>query len=278
VKNITFVIPCKGRLNHIKETLPRITNLGDNDVVFVDYKCPEKSRQWVKSHYPSVKVIYVDDDDGFCLPRARNIGAAHVQTPWIFFIDADILVQVELGPWLSNKLQGKLIYRASLINGERDRETWGSFICPSSLFNAVGGYDEVFRGWGGEDEDIYRRLNKLKITTDFYPSNYVKPISHGDDERTKYQIIKDIKINHVVNELYMTAKYYFSSQLDDDSKLPLSLRNELMKSIKDKVIEWDAIGRPDSFPLVLKTANKKWLPKPYRMKIETTLNLIIENK
>ncbi len=277
MKKITFVIPCKGRLHHIKQTLPKVIDLGNNDVIFVDYKCPQNSGQWVKDHYPLVKVILVEDDDGFCLPRARNIGAAHVETPWIFFIDADILTQSALGPWLSNELQEERIYRASLTNGQRDRETWGSFICPVNLFNNVGRYDEVFRGWGGEDEDIYRRLNKLKITTDYFPSTFIYPIRHNDNERTMYTDIKDIKIHHVSNELYMTAKYYFSSQFDGNHDLPFPIRNELMNNIKNKVIEWDTSGRPDNFPLTLKISLKKWLPKPYKMKIEAILNLIISN-
>ena len=148
LNKITFITTCKGRLEHVKQTMPRIMALGEVNVVFVDYSCPQKSGDWVKSNFPSVKVINVIDDKGFCLPRARNIGALHASTPWIFFIDADILVELDLGLWLSNNLKPSIIYRASPIKGKRDTETYGSFICPAHLFIAVGKYDEVFREIG----------------------------------------------------------------------------------------------------------------------------------
>lgn len=284
LEKITFVTTCKARLDHVKKTLPRIMNLGEVNVIFVDYGCPQKSGDWVRLNYPSVNVINVNDDTGFCLSRARNIGAAHVATPWIFFIDADILVEPSLGLWLSKGLKFNRIYRASLVNGKLASEIYGSFICPTILFNKVGMYDEVFRGWGGEDEDIYRRLNYMRVYSDFYPSEHINPIHHDDNDRTKFYDIADKNSHHIISELYMLAKYSFSAVSSGNSsssekyQIPISSRLKLMQRIKDKVIEWDATGRPEIFPIVLKFSANKWLPEPYQMKIETTLQFNIHDK
>jgi glycosyltransferase involved in cell wall biosynthesis len=277
LNKITFITTCKGRLEHVKQTMPKIMALGQVNVIFVDYGCPQKSGDWVITNFPSVKVINVTDDNGFCLSRARNIGAAQANTPWIFFIDADIIVKHDLGFWLSNNLKTYKIYRPSSINGKRDTETYGSFICPTNLFNSVGKYDEVFSGWGGEDEDIYRRLAKMSVISESYPSDYIKAIRHDDSERTKFYNITNKNLNHIISETYMAAKNYFSSTQYNNKQLSMSIRQQLMKRITDKVVEWDKSGRPENFPITLKFSHQTWLPIPNRLNIEATIQLKIIN-
>lgn len=75
MKQIAIVMTCKGRLHHVKQTLPLILEQDPDEMVFVEYGCPQNAGNWVAEHHPGIKVIYVNDDPGLCVSRARNMGA-----------------------------------------------------------------------------------------------------------------------------------------------------------------------------------------------------------
>jgi hypothetical protein len=72
---VAFITTSKGWLHHIRQTLPLIVAQSPAEIVVVDYACPEQTGDWVEARYGSVKVLRVSDDPGFCVSRARNIGA-----------------------------------------------------------------------------------------------------------------------------------------------------------------------------------------------------------
>jgi hypothetical protein len=277
MKKITFITTCKGRLHHVQQTLPTLAKIPQVDIVFVDYGCPQKSGEWVTRHFPEVQVVSVTDDAGFCLPRARNLGAEKAQTPWLFFIDADMGVKPELGAWLAQPLLDGTMYRSSLENGIRKADTWGSFICQQDLFKKAGGYDEAFRGWGGEDVDLYRRLIEMGVTAAEYPVGYLDAIPHDDVQRVAFQEVKDMVLNHVINETYMAAKTVFLSQMRGKTALPEGRNVELMEAIKKKVIEWDGKGRPEKYKISFQSITRQWLPKPFSLGIGIELTLTIQH-
>src|SRR5574343_1128333 len=106
-----FVTTCKGRLHHLQQTLPLIVAEAPDEIVVVDYGCPQGSGDWVEANYPQVKVVRVTDDDGFRLARARNLGAAACSAPWICFIDADIRVGSGFVAWMRANARQRHYYR-----------------------------------------------------------------------------------------------------------------------------------------------------------------------
>lgn len=230
MNKIAFVTTCKGRLHHIKECLPLIVAQSPAEIVVVDYGCPDKVGDWIESNFPEVKVVRIDDDSGFCLPRARNIGAQNTKSPWICFIDADIRIRNDWVDWMKQNLDPRFFYRAALKNGRRDPETYGTAICPREAFTAIDGYDETFRGWGGEDDDLYTRLSLLGgISEAPYPHIFVEAIHHDDAERTLFHDIKSKNLQGLINILYMEVKKYL---------LSIGIKNisiENRKSMMDKI-------------------------------------------
>ena len=190
MKQITFITTCKGRLEHIKQTLPLLIEEAPAEIILVDYGCPQNVGEWVKKNHPSVIVIRITDDPGFCAARARNLGAGAASSPWLFFIDADIRVKSGFTAWLLANQQADAYYKASPIHGARDKETWGSVMCGREAFQNIGGYDEAFRGWGGEDDALYSRLAGAGYSELGYPSEFVAAISHTDQERKELIFIQ----------------------------------------------------------------------------------------
>jgi glycosyltransferase involved in cell wall biosynthesis len=87
---ICFVVTCKGRLHHLRQTLPALVTQTGAECVVVDYDCPDHAYLWVSEHFPNVRIARVLDAPTFNLSRARNIGAMVAKAPWLCFIDADI--------------------------------------------------------------------------------------------------------------------------------------------------------------------------------------------
>lgn len=245
VPRIAFVTTCKGRLHHLKETLPLLVSMGPEQIIVVDYGCPDGTGEWVRKNHPEVTLVSVSDDPGFCASRARNLGAGAANTEWICFIDADIRVDPAWLDWIRGNLQSGHFYRAAKVQGRRDGETWGTVICQKAAFDRLGGFDEVFRGWGGEDTDLYFRLaENADQFESAYPSHFVTAISHDDEERTRFHQLKNRWLQLVVNRYYRNAKYFLMR--DSKIELPISIRESLMVQISDGVKGAFEKKQPDS--------------------------------
>lgn len=177
---LTLITTCKNRLAHLRQTLPAMRRQSFSDVIVVDYGCEQGTSRWVADAHEGVRCIRVDDDPRFSLARARNIGARAAQTEFLCFVDADVILNDDLGAWLKQHGRAGAFY---LSGARRMPELSGFVICRKADFEKTGGYDEVFRGWGGEDFDFYDRLRLLGLQESTIPATTLTPIPHGDDMR-----------------------------------------------------------------------------------------------
>lgn len=73
-------------------------------------------------------------------------------------------------------------------------ELFGGIVAvPASTFKAVNGMSNLFYGWGGEDDDFYRRLTHNNIDICRYPSRLSRytMMKHAHDT-PRYHIFKYI--------------------------------------------------------------------------------------
>lgn len=199
---LCYITTCKGRLAHLKQTLPRVVGQPGVSCVVVDYSCPDGTGDWVERNHPEVKVVRVAGENTFSASRARNFGAAAAEAPWLGFFDADILWAPELAGTVLPQLQSGYFYRARPVTPQ----TWGSIICQRADFEATGGYDEAFVGWGGEDDDFILRLGMLGRTEAGFPGVLIEEIPHDNAARVRFHEVKDRTLQHRINMLYIQAK------------------------------------------------------------------------
>jgi glycosyltransferase involved in cell wall biosynthesis len=244
---ITFVTTCRGRLAHVRETLPLLVAQHDAAVVVVDYGCPDRTGDWIEAHFPSVVVARAPDAPRFEVARARNLGAAQVQTPWICLIDADIRVRADFCARVEPLLVEKRFYMAEPRTGE----SWGTCICPKADFDAIGGYDEVLQSWGKEDEDLYSRLVLAGVSYDVFPGELIDVISHDDSERVAHFELKDRWFSESINHVYCRAKI----DLMQLQRQPMNLddRKRLYAQVRSAVIAAYESGEPMNIGLVFMT-------------------------
>jgi len=64
----------------------------------------------------------------------------------------------------------------------------GGCVVDRTLFNAVGGYDDILEGYGGEDLDLYTRLRFMRARHVDLPREYIANVIEQDQEaREKYR-------------------------------------------------------------------------------------------
>ncbi|MES3001285.1 MAG: galactosyltransferase-related protein [Pseudomonadota bacterium] len=217
---ICFVTTCRGRLAHLKQTLPLLVKQPGASVVVVDYDCPEKAGDWVEEAYPQVQVVRSGPAGYFELARARNLGAQAAkatQAPWLCFVDADAVLAPGFVEAIAPSLRPGHFYIAADSSGSIS----GMCFCTSADFASVGGYDVVLQGWGMEDKDLYRRLELAGVRLQRFPVDGVRMIPHGDDMRVRHYDLKRLQLSSSLNFVYCRAKWDLMSlgrQMEDEAR------------------------------------------------------------
>jgi predicted glycosyltransferase involved in capsule biosynthesis len=120
----------------------------------VDYGCPDHCGDWVQANLPQVKVVRWPAASTFHAAHARNLGAAAAVTDVLCLIDGDVLVDPGFAPAILAQFDPRCYYLAEPLAGDIS----GTVVCASAAFAFAEGYDEACTGWGGEDLDLYDRL------------------------------------------------------------------------------------------------------------------------
>jgi len=221
--DITFIITCKGRLHHLKEALPLFLKENPDEIIVVDYGCPDGTADWLAANAPVVKVVKFESPT-FNLSHARNLGAEKAKSKWLCFVDADIIVKPGWIEWLKKNMKMNRYYRNNNYRG--DHGTCGTVICPRPAFESIGGYDKVISSWGGEDKDLYIRLEHSGVSVDYFPGNFLSAIEHDDTERTQFYDQLDKQTQRKINIMYRDIKSLV--QVDrGGGELPLETRQSM---------------------------------------------------
>jgi hypothetical protein len=201
--SLCFITTCRSRLEHLRQSLPRLATQPDTACVVVDYGCPEKAGDWVEAHHPGVRVVRAGDQPKFEPCRSRNLGAAAATEPWLCFVDADTLLAPEFAQTVLPLLQPGHFYRPE----PRVGDSAGLHICHRSDFDRVGGYDEVLQDWGMNDRDLFRRLEMAGVEMAGFPGSLVGVIAHSIEKRVEHYEVKSPELSSTLNLVYCTAKW-----------------------------------------------------------------------
>lgn len=196
---IAFVSTCKGRTQHLQQTLPK--NIADNrnypNAVFVvlDYGSPDNLLTYLKrDHSDDIAsgrlVVYSYQADGaFKMAHAKNM--AHRCG---ILEGADILVNLDAdnftGPDFANYLAAQFhtngpysFLWAKMIQGQLSRGISGRIACTKHAFQITGGYDEQYDTWGPDDKDFNLRLQRLGYQAHEIDPVYLGAVRHNDKMR-----------------------------------------------------------------------------------------------
>lgn len=229
---LSIVVTCKGRLAHLRQSLPRMTAQADCECVVVDYDCPDGTAAWVRASHPRVRLVEVAAEPRFNAARARNLGAKAATAEWLAFVDADVLLETGFAPTLGGLLRRGQFFRPQPVT----RETMGCVVCHRGDFHAVGGYDEVLEDYGGDDVDLYQRLLRFGSVATPFDAALMRSMPHDDNLRTAFQSIADVDLARLVNSAYNHIKYDLMRE-SDLLVLPRETRAAVYAEVRRAVLD-----------------------------------------
>jgi hypothetical protein len=191
--DVSFIIGHRGeaRIPHLLATLQSIAGQRDTSVecIVVEQdsvaRLPGRLPSWVTHiHTPLPRI-----DLPYCRAWAFNVGARRARAPMLVLHDNDLLVPTDYAcSIVSRALQGYeminlkrfLFYLGeeqteAALAGRRSLDAQppvailqnsqggGSIAITREAYERIGGFDESFVGWGGEDNEFWERGQALKV-------------------------------------------------------------------------------------------------------------------
>ena len=236
----SIVTTCKGRLDNLKQTLPTFLAQTGAEVVVVDYDCPDGTGRYIAEHYPQVRVLSVRDKPKFNSSHARNLGASEATGDYLVFLDADMMIGPGFVEFLAQNMKGRSFgtFGLGVANSAR-----GGCVVERALFNAIGGYDEILEGYGGEDLDLYTRLRFLHARHVDLPSEYIANVIEQDQATREKFRGPNLRKQFLRGMAYQLAKETIM-RVTDDPKLKEELRRNLYGAV-DRQIDPAFTGESD---------------------------------
>lgn len=198
---IAFCTTCKGRSQHLKQTLPR--NLADNadfaacKFIVLDYSSTDDAASHVFWEYrPEIEsgrlvLFHTPGQETFQMAHAKNM--AHRLG---MLEGADILVNLDAdnftGPgfarWVAERFEANpdIFLWANRNQPEPLRFAKGCngrIVVSSRAFLNAGGYDEKYATWGPDDKDFNFRLRRMGYAPAEIRRQFLDVILHTDKMR-----------------------------------------------------------------------------------------------
>jgi hypothetical protein len=210
------VVTCMGRWEFVRQTAPRILDRSDIAYCLVDYSCPDEVGDRVLAQHPEAArsgrliVERVSGRTKFNKCEALNAGArraASTGARFLCFLDADTVVEPEYFDWVrAHAAPGRFLVSA-LNDGHDVPSLTGALVVSAEEFGYTRGFDEEFRGWGGEDVEFRLRLHLLHgLSYDEIPLSAIRALPHDDNLRARYYDQKDVVASNAENAARIASK------------------------------------------------------------------------
>jgi len=157
-----------------------------------------------------------------------------------------------------------------------DRELDGTILAERQAFERIKGYDEVFRGWGGEDFDIRSRLTVSGVGQSPLPP-LLTPIRHDNAERVVFHAIKDTQLQFIVNCFYLAAKRQLTAIAGPRQEVSEEALRRVMETIVREMTAWsrDRRTRPS---VTFDVSGTGWLPPPFVLLSKSSFTLTLSDQ
>jgi glycosyltransferase involved in cell wall biosynthesis len=235
-RTFSIITTCKSRLEHLRQSLPKMLTQNCKEVIVVDYSCPQGTGEFVTDHFPSVRVVSVPGETHFSNWKARNAGAAAATGDVLVFADADTILADGAIDWLDANLPERTYgffpsqtSRSFNRGGPRlaANQLRGFHVIPRGAFERLGGYDEVLQGYAaGADTDLEERLGMIRLSRHALDRCMIESvIEHDLASRTQHHA-QPVPKSYCAGLLYRAAKRIVL-RVRGGTELPIDIRRNL---------------------------------------------------
>lgn len=240
-RTFSIITTCKGRLDHLKQTLPAMVAQGARQVIVVDFSCPQGTAEFVTANFPDVQVVSVKGQSHFSNWKARNAGASVASGDVLVFVDADTLLADgaidRLSTGFPEKAYGFFDLKTSRsFNRAGPRlaanQLKGFHVIPTEAFRKLGGYDEVLEGYAaGADTDLEDRLGMIGISRRLLDPKIVDSVIEHDAASRVEHHAQPVKVSYCAGLLYRTAKRILL-RINRSAELSIKTREHLYETAR----------------------------------------------
>jgi hypothetical protein len=159
--SVDLVTPCRNRLAYLQASLPSwLAQPLIRRILVVDFASEQPIAAALGADlHPRVTVLRVENEPLWRQGRAQNVGLQAAEADLILKLDADIAV-VDLGPAVETLAADPGLF---LRGCSRQGSSSGLCLVPRQRALQIGGYHDHMAGWGGDDVDFYRRLERAGL-------------------------------------------------------------------------------------------------------------------
>lgn len=237
--NFSMITTCKGRLDHLKQTLLLMVQAKPDEIIVVDFDCPDGTRHWIHDNYPTVQVVEIDEAPFFNGAYARNLGAKAASHEWLCFVDADVKVKPDWIDWLRGAVVKNTFYTQAREDSYQPLpDAPGTCVCNKTDFEKITGYDTIFTTWGGVDLDLYDRLLNAGVRQDEYPEYFVSSIQHDDERRVRFYAEKNRPKAYIMSRYYRDVKRMVLGTMQCKTELGYNQRALIMRAVHKAFENW----------------------------------------
>ncbi|MDC0403446.1 glycosyltransferase family 2 protein [Porticoccaceae bacterium] len=168
LQTISFCITCRNRLWQLQQTLPSnlaaISTHPNIELTLVDFGSNDGLDEWVWQHFGDaiaqgkLRFFQVEGRPVWNCARAKNLAHRIAKGSYLFNLDADNFIQAsDIQAIEQAANDNRVVHQWS---GQFGDGTPGRIGLPSSLFFALGGYDEGMLAMGMQDIDLLHRCER----------------------------------------------------------------------------------------------------------------------
>ncbi len=212
---IAFCTVVKNRAHHLKDTL--IKNIRDNldyplcSFIVLDYNSEDDLEAWLRQHcqefITSGRLIYYKTfrPKSFHRSHSRNVVFRLAQAEILCNVDADNFIGRGFANYINQSYQNNkncfLVVDYTSKELHYFKGSMGRICVRKNDYLRIRGFDEFMEGYGFEDMDLIKRLEKAGVKKKFIDnSDFLQTIPHDDVQRISdedlYKSFKHVLIKY----------------------------------------------------------------------------------
>jgi hypothetical protein len=208
IKTLAIIVPYRNRFEHLKRFVPEMRN-------------------YLTKFNFQIFVIHQKNKKLFNRAALFNIGYHLIRQQFDYFCFHDIDLIPEGSDYSFPKSPCHLSMNCSQFNYKKKKIFGGVVLFTGSQFTTINGFSNLYKGWGGEDDDLLLRVKK-HYTPKYRPGKYLS-LNHT-------HIGKSGNPNYKNNlNMYMKRKNNIKHAKDDGL-------NAINKTFKYKVLKINKIN------------------------------------